>query len=1016
MGIKRMMKARWNRLVLSWRLMVIGVLFGTLCFSVCGAVDSPSGNDVFADEVLPILADRCLQCHGEKHQKGGLRLDSREAAKIGGESGLIWQAGQADESEIVKRIQSDDLDLRMPPKGEALTSKQIDAMVRWIDEGAQWPDEFANDFAEAVEPFWSLKPLVLPTVPTVAPELAEKVRNPIDAFVVQRLASVGLEPSSEANRRVLIRRIYFDLLGLPPSPEQVERFINDPDSRAYHHLVDELLASPQYGERWARHWLDLVHFGETHGYDKDKPRPNAWPYRDYVIRALNDDRPYRRFVQEQLAGDVLFPGTLDGLAATGFISAGPWDFIGHAEVPETKIDGRVARNLDRDDMVTATMNAFTSLTVQCARCHDHKFDPVSMKDYYGLQSVFAALDRSDASFDRDPSVRQQRGQLSEQIVEVEKRRNEHRDQIKELGGKELAELDQQIRDLEKPSEEHPSFGYHSGIESDAEVEKWVQIDLGEVVVAERIEYIPAHDDSNGIGAGFGFPIQYRIEVSDRERFEEGSVTVANYTDEDVTNPANNRQRVLLNGKPIRFVRLTATKLAPRSDDYIFALAEITVLDVKGVNLARSKSVTALDSIESGARWSKKNLVDGVFPGVKRQSEDHERELVVLRDKRQTMYDERVPSSKRRVLAESEQKLSGLKKQLTALPASMKMYVGRIHTGQGAFRGTGNEGGAPREIRVLGRGDITSPKEVVEPGAVAVYEGGDAYFQLPEDHNESDRRVALSKWILDEANPLTWRSIVNRLWQHHFGRAIVDSPNDFGRMGQRPTHPELLDWLAMRFRDGGQSIKSIHRLILTSATYRQSSMTRKEAMIIDGGNRFLWRMNRRRLDAESIRDSVLSFAGSMNLEMYGPSFQDFVVEKPEHSPHYQYHLHDPLDDRSHRRSVYRFLVRSQQQPFMTTLDCADPSMMVDKRSETLTPLQALSLLNNQFMTAMANRMGEGIGAGETRMTSDLAHLFYRVTGREILGDELSLLVDYSKQHGASNACRVILNLNEFVFVD
>jgi mono/diheme cytochrome c family protein len=1016
MEIVRMMMTLWNRLESSWRLMVVGVLLAVQCLSVRGAVDSSSGDDILANEVLPVIADRCLQCHGAKRQKGGLRLDSKQAATIGGESGLIWHPGRADESEIVRRIESDDLELRMPPKGEALSTKQINAIVRWIDEGARWPDEFANDFEAAVEPFWSLKPLVLPIVPAITNEQAEKTRNPIDAFVVQRLADVGLDPSPEASRQVLIRRIYFDLLGLPPSPEEIERFIHDPDPRAYHRLVDELLASPQYGERWARHWLDLVHFGETHGYDKDKPRPNAWPYRDYVIRALNDDRPYHRFVQEQLAGDVLFPGTLDGLAATGFISAGPWDFIGHAEVPETKIDGRVARNLDRDDMVTATMNAFTSLTVQCARCHDHKFDPVSMKDYYGLQSVFAALDRSDASFDKDPSVRQKRAELSEQVGGLEKQRDGHRAQIKELGGKELAELDQQIRDLDKTSEPHPSFGYHSGIESDAGVEKWVQIDLGELVVADRIEYMPAHDDYNGIGAGFGFPIRYRIEVSDRERFEEGSVTVANYMDEDVTNPAGNRQRVLLNGKPIRFVRLTAMKLAPRSDDFIFALAEMTVLDDKGVNLARSKSVTALDSIESGARWSKKNLVDGIFPGVKRQSKETVSELVVLRDKRRTMYNERVPSIKRDALAESERQLGRLEKQLTTLPAPVKLYIGRVHSGQGAFRGRGHDGGRPREIRVLGRGDITSPREVVGPGAVSVYNGGDAYFRLQEGHKESDRRVALSKWILDEANPLTWRSIVNRLWQHHFGRGIVDSPNDFGRMGQRPTHPELLDWLAMQFRDGGQSVKSIHRLILTSATYRQSSTTREEAMKIDGGNRFLWRMNRRRLDAESIRDSVLSLAGSMNLEMYGPSFQDFVVEKPEHSPHYQYHLHDPLDVRSHRRSVYRFLVRSQQQPFMTTLDCADPSMMVDKRSETLTPLQALSLLNNQFMTAMANRMGEGISADEAGRESDLARLFYRVTGREILDDELSLLVAYSKQYGNSNACRVMLNLNEFVFVD
>ncbi len=979
------------------------------------AIEKEKGS-LFVDEVLPILVDRCLQCHGSEQQKGGLRLDARAHALKGGDSGALWSAGNSGRSRIFHRIQTRDLDERMPPKGEALSEGQIQSIARWIDAGAVWPDELAEDLEKAAPKFWSLAPLSKPEVPFLETEGGEWGRTPIDAFILRRLVENGLEPSKPASRAVLIRRVYFDLLGLPPSPDRIERFLSDPDPRAYEGLVEELLASPQYGERWARHWLDLVHFGETHGYDKDKPRPNAWPYRDYVIRALNDDRPYSRFVEEQLAGDALYPETLDGLAATGFISAGPWDFIGHAEVPETKIDGRVARNLDRDDMVTATMNTFASLTVQCARCHDHKFDPVSMEDYYGLQSIFAALDRSEASFDVDPQIREERSRLREEIKALESRSAELQSAVKKAGGEALASLEKQIRDYEKPSEQHPSFGYHSGIESRSEVEKWVQVDLGSVRVAERIEYMPAHDDYNGIGAGFGFPVRYRIEISADETFESGAVTVANYTDEDVTNPLNNRQRVLLNGKPLRFVRITATKLAPRSNDYIFALAEVRVLDEQGENVAQATSVSALDSIESGDRWSTKNLVDGVYPGVKRQTEERERRLVALRSDRERVLETQVPSDVREELATTLEALGTLRGQQRELPAPMKLYVGRIHTGNGAFRGTGHEGGKPREVRVLHRGDITNLGELVRPGAVSIYDEGEAYFRLNEGHHESERRIALARWILDQANPLTWRSIVNRLWQHHFGRGIVDSPNDFGRMGQRPTHPDLLDWLALQFRDGGQSLKSMHRLILTSATYRQSSASRDVAFKLDGGNRFLWRMNRRRLDAESIRDSVLLLAGSMNLEMYGPSFQDFVIEKPEHSPHYQYHLHDPLDPRSHRRSIYRFLVRSQQQPFMTTLDCADPSMMVDKRSETLTPLQALSLMNNRFMTSMAERMGGAIGEGEEAKREGIARLFNRLAGRTIEADELDMLVSYAKRHGNANACRIMLNLNEFVFVD
>ncbi|MCS1409272.1 MAG: hypothetical protein M2R45_02452 [Verrucomicrobia subdivision 3 bacterium] len=1009
--------AQWSKVQVLW-LFCLRQWFAVALLPPLLAVGQEEAfqEDLFVDEVLPVFADRCFQCHGEKSQKGGLRLDSRAAAVQGGDSGSIWLGGNSANSEIVKRIMASGLDERMPPRGEALTAMQINAIKLWIDQGAVWPDRFAQNVEQVVPQFWSLSPLVYPSVPEVHPEWRSWAKNPVDAFVLDRLRANQLEPSPQADRRTLIRRLYYGLLGLPPSPEQIERFVADPNPLAYERLVAELLASPHYGERWARHWLDLVHFGETHGYDKDKLRPNAWPYRDYVIRALNDDRPYSRFVREQLAGDALYPEALDGLAATGFISAGPWDWIGHAEVSEDKIDGKVARNLDRADMVMTTMSTFTSMTVQCARCHDHKFDPVNMRQYYGLQAVFAALDRSDAEFDVDPRVRRSRSELSKQIKLLEAQQKEQQSRLRELGGDRLAEIEKEIKQLEKPSEAHPAFGYHSEIEERDDVEKWVQVDLGSVVVAERIEYIPAYDDYNGIGAGFGFPVRYRIEVSDRDVFKDSAVIVADYTGKDVTNPKHNRQCILLNGKPIRFVRITATKLAPRNDDYIFALAEVIVLDQNGENVARSKKVTALDSIESGERWGRDNLVDGIFPGVKRSSEEQAAQLAAARENREVLLREVVPKELRGQMVETEGALATARQALTALPAPMKLYVGRVHTGRGAFRGTGANGGKPREIRVLHRGDVTNPGELVRPGAIDLFEGGERFFELPPEHHESERRIALAEWILDRENPLTWRSIVNRLWQHHFGRGIVDSPNDFGRMGQRPTHPDLLDWLAVQFRDHGQSIKAMHRLIVCSAAYQQSSAARSEAVAIDGGNRYFWRMNRRRLDAESIRDSVLLLANHMNSEMFGPSFQDFVIEKPEHSPHYQYHLHDPMDVRSHRRSVYRFLVRSQQQPFMTTLDCADPSMMVGKRAETLTPLQALSLLNNRFMTTMAEQMAASVCSEGGGLGEDLERLFYRVTARIPAVDELKLLVEYAEQHGAANACRVMLNLNEFVFVD
>ncbi len=644
--------------------------------------------------------------------------------------------------------------------------------------------------------WWSLRPLTRPPAPPL--QEAGWARGPIDVFVLAKLREQGLTPSPEADRRTLLRRLTFGLHGLPPTLAETDAFLSDPAADAYERLVDRLLASPHYGERWARHWLDVVHYGDTHGYDKDKPRPNAWPYRDYVIRAFNQDKPYARFVQEQLAGDVLFPNTADGIEATGFLAAGPWDFIGHVEVPETKLDGQIARHLDRDDMVATTMNTFISLTVQCAQCHRHKFDPITQEDYYSLHAVFAALDRADRKYYLDATVARQ---------------------------------------------------------------------------------------------------QAALEV---------------------------RRRSLL---------------------------------------------------------SRKQALDGQIA---------QREVTAA--------------------------LSEVEAALAALPPPRVVYAGTIHTGTGAFRGTGPDGGRPREIHILRRGDVRHPGRRVGPGSLRVVTALPAQFALAEGHAEGARRVALARWITDRQNPLTWRSIVNRVWHYHFGRGIVATPNDFGRMGQLPTHPELLDWLAVEFRDGGQSLKQLHRLLVTSATYRQASLENDRSTRIDGGNQYWWRMNRRRLEAEALRDSVLWVSGKLDTRMYGPGFQDFVIEKPEHSPHYQYHLHNPEDLRTHRRSIYRFLVRSQQQPFMTTLDCADPSQLVERRNETVTALQALALLINPFMVSMARHFAARVERMGADPSAQVTAAFHLALGRAPRAEELAGLTAYSQQHGLANLCRVVLNLNEFAFAD
>ena len=1017
--------------------------------ALAAAADRPDAAD-FATRIAPIFQRRCLSCHNDSEHKGGLSLQSAASAFKGGESGAVIAPGDPDGSYLLDLIAPADGKAEMPKDADPLTEAEVVAIRRWIAEGAKWPDDLRlEEHAVADTNWWSLQPVVRPALPDLSRERASWVRTPVDAFIAAKHLEHGLSPTAEADRRTLIRRLYYDLIGLPPNPAEVDAFLADSDARAFERLVDQLLDSPHYGERWARHWLDVVHYGDTHGYDKDKPRPNAWPYRDYVIRSLNSDKPYAQFVREQIAGDVLFPENPDGVIATGLIAAGPWDFISHVEVPETKIDGQIARSIDRDDMVRTVMETFCSVTVGCARCHNHKFDPVTQQDYYNLQAVFAAVDRADRPYDVDPTVHQQRRMLLAEQRELQDRKAALDAEVQRLAGEELKAIDAQIAAVEKQGngEERPEFGYHSQIEPEQDGVKWVQVDLGAPTEIAKLVYVGCHDNFNNIGAGFGFPVRHRIEASNDPEFATGVVTLVDLTAEDVENPGVTPQTIDVpvahtarvrppNETPesksdahasrVRYVRVTATKLAARQNDYIFALAELSVLTPDGTNAALGKTVTALDSIEAPVRWRMSNLVDGYYYGVARDPQSKE-SLVNLRAQRQAAVERVLSTGQKQQLESVTTRLGELDAQIKQLPAPLAVYSAATQFApQGSFQSTG---GKPREIRVLHRGNILDPREVASPSALPFVPSLPTKFDLPAGHTEGDRRAALAEWIVHPDNPLTWRSIVNRVWQHHFGRGLVDTSNDFGRMGAQPTHPELLDWLAAEFRDNGGSLKHLHRLICNSATYRQSSGERrvesgepKESPHTthhspsDSDNLYLSRFPRRRLEAEAVRDAVLAVSGKLDLEMYGPGFQDFVIEKPEHSPHYEYGLFDPEDPRGHRRSIYRFIVRSQQQPFMTTLDCADPSMQVDKRNETVTPLQALTLLNNKLMVAMSRHFAgrvESMGATtEERVTAA-----YRLAlGREPSEDERESLVAYADRFGMENVCRVVLNLNEFVFVD
>ena len=601
------------------------------------------------------------------------------------------------------------------------------------------------------------------------PPQARWARNEIDAFVLEELGRHGLEPSPEADRRTLIRRLSYDLIGLPPTPEEVERFVADGSPRAYEDLVERLLASPRHGERWARHWLDLVHYGETHGYDKDKKRPNAWPYRDYVIRSFNEDKPYARFVEEQVAGDELHPGHPDGIVALGFLAAGPWDFVGHVELREGTVDKEITRSNDRDDMVATVMSTFASTTAHCARCHDHKFDPIPQSDYYRLQAVVSGVDRADRPYDTDPA-----------------RHALRRARERETG---------------------------AGLEA-----------------------------------------------------------------------------------------------LPPPDGVVYAAA-----------------------------------------------------------------------------------------------ATFKP--------EGSFA----PAGGPRAVRFLMRGDVKSPGDVMSPGALSVLPGLERHFRGIDARSERARRAALARWLTDPSNPLTWRSIVNRVWERHVGRGIVETSSDFGRMGALPTHPDLLDWLAARLRDGGGSLKDLHRLIVTSATYRQSSVSRPGAAEIDSENRRLWRMNRTRLDAECIRDSILHLSGRLDLRMGGPPDEEFAF-KDDHSPVYDYVGYASAGPERRRRGIYRFIVRSVPDPWMDCLDAPDPSLLTPRRNTTLTALQALALLNSPFTVVEAEAFASRVRGMASGLDAQVDAAFRLALSRPPREEESKLLGSHAAAHGLESACRLIWNLNEFVFID
>ncbi len=989
-----------------------------------------SGQAAVARQVEGILARQCLSCHGPEKKKGGLDLSRRTTALAGGKSGEAIVPGEPDESLLVEKVAEGE----MPPK-QPLTREQAAAVRAWVAAGALYASEPLSP-PRAGADWWSFRPIAAVAPPEITGLDAGWVRTPIDAFILAGLKARGLRPSPPAGRAALIRRVTFDLTGLPPAREAVEAFIADGDPMAYEKLVDRLLASPHYGERWGRHWLDVVRFGESEGYETNMPRPSAWPYRDYVIRAFNRDTSFSRFVFEQLAGDTLAlrDGALasgessrgpaaasarvvrtasihgqvaaatgaedqaaaDWLAqaATGFIVGGAHDIVGN-QTTEGMLQQRAD---DLDDMITATGTTFLGLTVQCARCHDHKFDPIAQKDYYGLQAVFAGV---------------KHGERELAVPDAENRLRESAAVSAELARIE-ATLDR-FEPLARPGCDQPA---RPMVNPRRNVERFPptrsrMIRMTILATSDRTEpcideievYTASSKDQSSVpprnvalaGAGGKASASSEYPGSDIHK-------IAHLNDGRLGNSRSWISRVPGKGQ------LTIAWDEPATIDRV-----VWGRDRHEVYRDRLATEYYIESALGPGKWqtvasSLDRAGDGQGRPPHSQSQLHSVERASVpavppqgRVPEQAVSDpglgvratERDPNATRqRALLLARQ--AKLRERLAGLGPTMKVYAGTFSQ--------------PGPTHLLVRGDPTKQGALVQPSSIAVIKPApDLDPNLPE----AQRRAALARWIADPANPLPARVMVNRIWHYHFGRGIVATTSDFGFNGSPPSHPELLDWLSATYIGAGWRLKPIHRLIVTSAAYRQSSRLDPATQGIDRENRLVRRMNSRRLEAESIRDAILAVSGRLDTRMGGPGYN--IWEKnTNYVAVYKPRLE--LGPDTFRRMVYQFKPRSQADPTFGAFDCPEAALVAPRRNISTTALQALNLLNSRFVVQQAAYFAERLtGEAGPDPARQAERGFQLAFGRAPSGSERTAAVALIRSHGAPAFCRALYNANEFVYV-
>lgn len=1080
------------------RLRVLANVAAFLILSLLASLHAADPID-FVRDVRPIFVKHCYECHSEKEKESGFRLDVKEAAFKGGDNhGPDIVPGKAKDSPLVRFIRSDKKDDVMPPDGK-LSKEDIETLTRWVTEGAVWPDGVDQVQLRDTRDHWSFKPLA-----SSNSDPEHQGSSSIDTFIVAKLAENGLVMSPDADRASWIRRVSFDLVGLPPTPELTSRFLQDDRHDAFDRVVDEMLDSERYGERWAQHWLDVVRYADTHGFEVNTERPNAWPYRDYVIRAFNKDTPYDRFIREQIAGDLFGED-----AATGFLVTASVLLSGQIGKDAPSI--RLARQDSLDEIVNNIGQTFLGLSVGCARCHDHKFDPITAKNYYAMQAFVAGVEYADrkmknvdsqkqdeeaqtlrshiASIDHrlamfaplarpatiprvtkpsgnmesfppiearfirftihDSSVHPELGIIEPCIDEFEIFTDEPEPQNVALATQGTKVTASGTKQSEIHKLEHVNdgqFGNERSWMSNTKGSGWLQFELSKATRVAKVVWSRDRNDRYSDRLATAFSLEVGLTADALKTMTQAlplRPTVRPSLNTDRLEPTKTER--------LRFTILSTNGLEP-------CLDEIEVFNTAGENVALAsygtRAKTSGDTIVADRHepgfindgqygnsrsWMSNELNKGwiefEFPREEEiervvWSRDREGKLV---DRNTTSYQIEVAAGESwKLVADSSDRIPAVAgtspspifttiglaeadaaeaRKLLAEKGKLEKNLKQIEAGQLVFAGKFR---APDTIHLLSRGDPEQPKEEVLPAVIAAL--GDTC--LSKDTPEEERRRILADWIASPTNPLTARVMVNRIWQGHFGSGLVLTPSDFGNNGMKPTHPELLDWLATEFIRSGWSIKHMHRLIVLSKAYRQqgvvshSSDTAKTAATLDANVRLLWRYPSRRLEAETIRDSMLAVSGLLNQKMYGRGY-DLFDKRGGLSG---FEPIEKLTAENQRRMIYAHKVRRETEAVFGAFDCPDAGQSAALRRMSTTPIQALNLFNSRFTldaaAALSRRVLEEVG---DEIDKQIQRAFQLTLSRNATPDELHDIEPFLREHGLAVLCRALFNSNEFLFV-